>query len=283
MDKLLSVGKQAVKVKVRPGRSDSHHVLLIVNGVGANLELLDPLVEALDERLEVVRFDVPGVGGSPARLFPYRLPSLARLVVRLLDELGYDRVTVMGISWGGTLAQQLAHLSADRVNGLILAATSMGMVMIPGSPKVLLKMAHPKRYISASYMHEVGPTIYGGKLRHRPDRLKKHFSRVRWQGGVGYLHQLLAVMGWTSALWLHKLPQPTLVLAGDDDPIVPVANARLLAWRIPKARLRIIRGGGHMFPLDDLPEVSREISRFILPDSRRMGSQGTSCTEGHCR
>ena len=64
-------------------------------------------------------------------------------------------------------------------------------------------------------------------------------------------------------LWLHRITAPTLVLAGDDDPIVPVANGRLLASRIPDARLHIVRGGGHLFLLEQASEVGAVIAEFV--------------------
>src|SRR5207249_917375 len=75
--------------------------LLLINGIGASLEALEPFVTALNPAVEVIRFDPPGVGGSPLPPGPYRFTGLCRLIARMLTELGYDRVDVLGISWGG--------------------------------------------------------------------------------------------------------------------------------------------------------------------------------------
>jgi pimeloyl-ACP methyl ester carboxylesterase len=80
---------------------------------------------------------------------------------------------------------------------------------------------------------------------------------------VGPFGQLYAVTGWTRLPWLRRLPQPTLVLAGDDDPIVPVINSRILARRIPDARLRIIRGAGHLFLLERSAETAQLVAEFL--------------------
>ncbi|MGI8625948.1 MAG: alpha/beta fold hydrolase, partial [Geodermatophilaceae bacterium] len=77
------------------------------------------------------------------------------------------------------------------------------------------------------------------------------------------LHQLYAIQGWTSLPWLHRLPQRTLVMAGDDDPIVPLLNARILTWRIPDARLHVVRGGGHLFLLDEPESCAEVIAGFL--------------------
>jgi len=82
--------------------------LLLLNGIGANLELLQPFVDSLGPDIGSIRIDVPGAGGSPPPRLPYRIRGLARLMSRALGQLGYDRVDVLGVSWGGALAQQLA-------------------------------------------------------------------------------------------------------------------------------------------------------------------------------
>ena len=73
----------------------------------------------------------------------------------------------------------------------------------------------------------------------------------------------LTRLGWTSLPWLHKLPQPTLVLNGDDDPIVPLINGRILARRIPDARLHVVRGGGHLFLLERPAETADLVTQFL--------------------
>ena len=93
--------------------------------------------------------------------------------------------------------------------------------------------------------------IYGGEARRDPDALL-HGSPARFverPSVRGYLGQMYAIAGWTSLPWLHRLRQPTLVMAGDDDPIVPLLNGRILVRRIPDARLHVVDGGGHLFLL----------------------------------
>src|ERR1700727_1269457 len=96
----IVVDGQPLRVTVRPGTGGGVP-LLLVNGIGASLELLQPFVDQLDPALGVIRFDVPGVGGSPLPARPYRFTGLCRLVGRLLTELGYDQAGVLGLSWGG--------------------------------------------------------------------------------------------------------------------------------------------------------------------------------------
>jgi poly(3-hydroxyalkanoate) depolymerase len=144
------LGDQTVRVGIRPGETE-HPPLLLFNGIGANIELMQPFVEALEGR-ETIVFDVPGVGGSPAPWLPYRPSTLAILSARLLDRLGYDEVDVLGVSWGGALAQQFAFAYAKRCRRLVLAATSPGHLMVPGKLTAMLKMATPRRYKDPDYM-----------------------------------------------------------------------------------------------------------------------------------
>ena len=122
-----------VRVAVRPG-TEPGPPLVLCNGIGASLDLLQPFVDEIDPRIAVVRFDVPGVGGSPMPKVPYNFALLAWLVGRLLDRLGYDRFDVLGISWGGGLAQQLAFQYPRRCRRLVLVSTGTGSLMVPGPP-----------------------------------------------------------------------------------------------------------------------------------------------------
>ena len=254
------LGGQTVRVGIRPGETDGPPLLLF-NGIGANIELMQPFVDALEGHATIV-FDVPGVGGSPAPWLPYRPSSLAILSARLLDRLGYDQVDVLGVSWGGALAQQFAFAHAKRCRRLILAATSPGHLMVPGKLSAMLKMATPRRYKDPDYMRQFASEIYGGALRDAPDHVGAHLRHVRWSSDYGYYLQLFACFGWSSLPWLPFLRQPTLVMVGDDDPLVPVANGHILTRLIPDARLVRI-DDGHLFLLTSAEQSARIVSEFL--------------------
>lgn len=263
----IDLDGHSIRTAVRPGKG-CLTPLLIFNGIGANLELTFPFVDALDPDLEVIAFDVPGVGGSSTPRRPYRFPGLARLAARMLDYLDYGQVSAIGVSWGGALAQQFAHDYPERCKKLVLAATSAGAVMAPGKPRVLWLMASPRRYLQPSHGIRIAPHIYGGAFRRDPDLAASHAAKVRSSGKLGYYWQLFAGMGWTSVHWLHRIRQPTLVLAGDDDPLIPLINMRLLAWRIPNAQLRII-DDGHLFLITRAEAVAPIIMEFLDQERQR--------------
>lgn len=238
--------------------------LLLLNGIGASLELLEPLRRALHD-VETIGVDLPGSGRSATTIFPRSLRAHARLVDELLAVLGYGSVDVLGVSWGGALAQEVALRHPARVRKLVLAATTAGWFCVPGSAAALRVLATPRRYHSPTYFAEVAPTLYGGAARRNPRLLEEqgHLRFVRPPSVRGYLWQLAAIAGWTSVFRLPRLRAPTLVLAADDDPIVPLANARILATRIPNARLHVIHEGGHLFLVTHSEEVAPETERFL--------------------
>lgn len=256
--RLHDVDGQMLRVGVRRGERPA---LLLFNGIGASIELVAPFLDAL-QGPETIIFDVPGVGGSPAPTLPYRPWTLARLTARLLDQLGHAQVDVLGVSWGGALAQQFAFQHASRCRRLILAATSPGHLMVPGKLTVLLKMATPRRYKDPDYMQRIAGDIYGGAFRGSSKRVREHLRHVRWSSDYGYYLQLIAGFGWSSLPWLRLLRQPTLVMAGTDDPIVPMVNARILTQLISDARLVTVEDG-HLFLVTSASTSARVISEFL--------------------
>jgi poly(3-hydroxyalkanoate) depolymerase len=245
--------------KGHPGKTP----LLLFNGVGANLELLEPFVASLDPAITAVTFDVPGVGGSPMPRWPYRFSGVARLGDQLMHKLGYGRaIDVLGISWGGAVAQQFARDYPHRCRRLILAATSPGAIMVPGEIGAIAKLVSPRRYSDPAYLRKVGGDLYGGVYRKDPELLHSHAKHIKPPRGFGYAYQLLAGTAWTSLPWLHRLRQPTLILHGTDDPIVPLTNAKILASLIPQSTLRVI-DDGHLFLVGRAAEVAPIVSRFL--------------------
>jgi poly(3-hydroxyalkanoate) depolymerase len=256
----ILVGDQQLRVAVKRGEA-SRPPLLLFNGIGANWELAKPFLEALTKTTAII-FDVPGVGGSPAPRLPYRPSGVARLGAELAAHLGYREVDVAGVSWGGGIAQQFAHQYPRLCRRLVLAATSPGAIMVPGHPRALLRMATPRRYWDPAHMIKIAPDIYGGAIRKDPSIIHRHAEAMSSATGMGYVYQLLAMAGWSSLPWLRTLAQPTLILMGRDDPLVPVANGHIMARLIPNAHLEVI-DCGHLFFVTRPVETARRIERFL--------------------
>ncbi|MYM63629.1 poly(3-hydroxyalkanoate) depolymerase [Pseudomaricurvus sp. HS19] len=244
----------------------SERPLLLFNGIGANVELLTPLMEAL-EGIECISFDMPGIGLSEVPRMPQRFKGLAKMSAEVLDHFGYGKVDVLGVSWGGAMAQEFAHRYPKRCQNLILAATTAGAIMVPGKPSVFMKLSNPKRYFDKNYLKDIAQHIYGGELRNDPQLMNEYTDRVRApKSPQGYLYQLYAASYWTSIHWLHKLKQQTLILAGTDDPLVPIVNARILHSRIPFSQLIEI-DCGHLLLMTKMKEVAPMITDFLTYSS----------------
>jgi poly(3-hydroxyalkanoate) depolymerase len=262
----------ADRVRLRTAVHGSGRPLLLITGLGASLDLDAPFERELAARgVQTVSFDAPGIGQSTPYTWPRRMPGIARTVERMLDALGYQQVDVLGASLGGVIAQQLAHQAPHRVRRLVLAATGPGLGGIPGSPRALLALATPRRYHQPGHYQRIAARTYGGAARRDPDSPPPALAAESAAGPSlhGYLGQIYAISGWTSLPWLRTLRQQTLVLAGDDDPIVPVANGRILTRCIPHARLHIVRRGGHLFLLDSAAEMAGLVAAFLSSDDRR--------------
>ena len=237
--------------------------LLLVMGLGGSIELWDPFVDAIEGR-ETIVYDAPGTGESDLPRWPLRMSGLAAVAERLIDQLGYKRVDVLGVSLGGAVAQQLAFQAPERVGRLILAATACGLGAVPGNPLALAILLTPYRYYSRRYMNLVAPLLYGGGARRSSVIDQQAVARLHRPPSLrGYYMQMMAIVGWSSLRFLGKIRQPTLVMAGDDDPIVRLTNGRMLARRIPDARLHVVKGGGHLFLLDRAHESAEVIQRFL--------------------
>lgn len=261
----VNIGGRRIRVAVWPGDTTSTP-LLLMNGIGGNIEVLRPFAEQM-HGTEVIAFDVPGAGGSSASILPYRLSGLARLVSRVIVQLGYERVDVLGVSWGGLLAQQFAHSFPQHCRRLILAATSNGAFAVPGNPYAIFMLAQAAQQADPTYLARHAGTIFGGVFRNNPEYALSHVSEMMPPRTLGYLWQLFAATGWTSLHWLFALRQPTLIMAGADDPLVPAINARIMKFLIPDARLAIL-DCGHLFLLTQDELVTPVVRSFLAGELR---------------
>ncbi len=263
----VAVGDQLLRTSIRPARRSRRGAavpaLLLINGIGASLELLEPFVAELDPSIDVIRFDVPGVGGSPLPSRPYRFTGLCALIGQMLTELGYGTVDVLGISWGGGVAQHFAAVQRSRCRRLVLVSTATGALMVPARPSVLATMITPRRYTDRAYLEQHAARLYGGSARSDPAAVTAAMNAHNRVGSPrGYLYQLVAGTGWTSLPFLPLMTQPTLIVSGDDDPIIPLANARLMHRLIPHSTLHVFRGG-HLGLVTEAAQIAPVISEFL--------------------
>ena len=258
---------RVLRIAVREG-NPAWQPLLVCNGFGASLEMLQPFVDALDRQRAIIRFDMPGLGGSPAPVVPYHLAATAPLLGGVLDHLGYQQADVLGISWGGGLAQQFALRCPARVRRLVLVATAPGALMVPGYPRILLRIFTPRRRRGPGYAARIAGELFGGSAREDPWPARDLLHAVTRPGPAwGSFYQLISLAGWTSLPRLPRLRRPALILAGDDDPIIPLANARIMHRLMPRSELHIYHGG-HLDLVLQAEPMAAAVETFLTARNR---------------
>jgi poly(3-hydroxyoctanoate) depolymerase len=238
--------------------------LLLITGLGGNTDMWTPFAAQFPDR-RIIRFDVPGTGQSSIPMAPIPVKGMAQLAVAVLEHLAEPCADVIGFSYGGAVAQQLAFDHPDRVCRLVLAATNCGVGAVPGSYGAMASLVTPMRYYSPTYFDRTAHASYGG-MTGRDLSVRRRMLAERHRhppSAYGYTMQLMGTMGWSSLPFLSRIPHDTLVISGDDDPLIPVVNAEMLARRIPRARLEIVKRSGHLFLWDEAKRLSVRVSRFL--------------------
>nr|WP_296064489.1 alpha/beta hydrolase [uncultured Actinoplanes sp.] len=230
--------------------------LLLVNGIWGELASWRRALPWLTA-FRTIAFDAPGIGDTEMPPYPMSLPGLARFCLGVLDAVGVRRAHVLGVSFGGLVAQQVATLAPPRVDRLVLVSTTSGLVHLPGEPAALMQLLHPLP------PHRAGAAAgrtFGGRIRREPALLQR-LQLAAPRTAEAYWHRLSGLTGWWGTPW--SIRQPTLVLTGDDDPIVPAGNSRILASMIPRSRLEVVADGGHLMLFDSPAEVLPRVTGFL--------------------
>ena len=233
----------------RRGRGEP---LLLVTGFAISAAVFEPVLDAYAARWDCITYDNRGAGRSPAPLRPTSMPELAADAAALLDRLGLESAHVYGVSMGGMIAQELAIRFPERVRGLVLGATT------PGGPRAVRPTLGELRSLAGALRADRAAHLFSPAFRaEHPEevrRLLALFVRHR-PSPQGLLSQGLATVYHDTVSRLAGIEAPTLVLHGDQDAMAPLANARLLAERIPDAELALLPGAGHAYALEQ-PERS---------------------------
>jgi len=252
-----------VHVSVRPAAGDATPLLLLM-GVGGNTEMWHPLRDLLGATRTTIAFDVPGAGRSDTPPVPLPMPVIGWMAARVLDHAGVERADVLGVSWGGLLAQQVALAHRPRVRRVVLANTHFGMASVPATPRALRTLLSTRRFHDVDAFGEALAS-FGGDVDAGNEALRTHIAARLAHPPTrrGYVFQMLTICAWSSLLVLPTLRQPTLLLAGGDDPAVPAVNAKIMAKLMPDAELHVVRGGGHLMLFERAAEMASVIDRFL--------------------
>lgn len=260
---LVTFGEATVFVRT----VGSGEPLLLINGLGAHTAMWSALEHNLRGR-RIVEFDLPGAGQSPVPPKPVTIRQLAALSVEVMDHFAMDCPDVLGYSMGGMVAQQLAATHPTRVRRLVLAATTPGVGAVQVDLRAMLNILTPARYLSPRlYAHTIGSMV-GGRARHDAEWVSEQAQvrlvhRPSWRG---YMRQMRSMSGWSALPILRDISQPTLVIAGSDDPLAPPTNSKMIAHLIPNSRLLVLPDEGHLLMTDERSSAHAAVREFLTAD-----------------
>jgi 3-oxoadipate enol-lactonase len=242
--------------------------LLLIMGLGLSSRAWETLPLRLSERFRVLVFDNRGTGRSGRRGWMYRMRDLADDAVTVLDAAQVPRADVFGISMGGMIAQELAIRHPDRVRRLALGATFASWLR---GHKPSLRTALDL-FLVVLQRQRVPAERLGRLLVSREFHAANPTRALEWvvRSGQAELRsaaaQVAAILGHATLHRLERIRAPTLVITGDQDRLVPPRNSEVLAAVIPDARLLVLRGAGHVFPLEREDETVRALlEHFLTP------------------
>ena len=228
--------------------------LLCISGTGGDLRQQPRLDSPLAASFEVLAYDQRGLGQSSVPAWPYAMADFADDAVALLDAVAWDDCLVLGVSFGGMVAQEVAIRHPERVRRLVLACTSAGGSGGASYPlQTLVDLSPEKR--SAVRMELIDTRWDETWQRANPAMVKLLGERMglKGEGGApapGLTNQLAARAEHDTADRLGSITCPTLVCGGRFDGIAPPANSEFLAHGIPGGRLEMF-DGGHGFFIQD--------------------------------
>jgi 3-oxoadipate enol-lactonase len=244
-------------------RSVGEPVLLIM-GLGYPSDMWWRTRPVLDGHYRTIVLDNRGSGRSDVPPGPYPIPQMAADAVTVLDAAGVEGAHVFGISMGGMIAQELALEFPQRVRSLMLGCTAAGgKTAIRAEPEVTELLMNRGAMTPEQSALAAIPYVYDRNTAR--DRIEEDLAiRRGWfPKPEGYVAQLQGILGWESYSRLPQLNVRTLVIHGETDRLVPLANGELIAGRIPGAKLVRLPHASHIFPTDQTAAANGAILEFL--------------------
>ncbi len=248
-------------------------VLVLGNSLGTSAEVWDGQRHALEQHFRLLRYDLPGHGGSAARPGPYTITELGGRVLALLDALRIERAGYCGISLGGMIGMWLAAHAPARIAALGLVCTS---AYLPPAAGWRDRAARVRSAGMASVSRQVVSRWFTPAYAASDPAVIEAFAagleRVDPEGYAGCCE---AIADMDQRDELRAITAPTLVIAGADDPATPPEHGALIAGRIPGARLEVIPAASHLAAVS-APDL---VTGALLPHLR-AATEGSAAWPG---
>jgi 3-oxoadipate enol-lactonase len=250
---------------------DAGALVLLIPGLGATRVVFDPLVRHLIARgLRPAVMDNRGVGASGRSPGPYSMTQLGADAAAVIAALGVGRAHVLGASMGGMIAQHLALDHPARVDRLVLACTGPGRShAVKADPENTAKLLGRGARNPADAYRMACQVLYDPVFAAaHPDFIEGQIRDRARHPVPAAVFQAQRAASWEHDSW-ERLPQisaPTLVIHGTNDLVMPVGNGRILAERIPGARLVEMEGAGHLLFHEEPEQFADAVANFLLAD-----------------
>jgi pimeloyl-ACP methyl ester carboxylesterase len=243
--------------------------LLLIMGLSYPSYMWHRSRPALAARYRTIAFDNRGVGQSDVPPGPYSMELMASDAAAALDAAGVERAHLFGVSMGGMIAQEFALQYPARVQSLILGCTASGgphaVRAEPAALEVLMRQGMSPDEAAIA----IRPFIYAPAT---PQKLIDEDMAIRkkwYPTAEGRLAQWLGILSWEAYNRLSQITAPTLVIHGDSDRLVPPENGKLIAARIPGAKLVMLPGASHIFSTDQPVAAEQAVLKFLSAQSDR--------------
>ena len=241
--------------------------VVLIPGFAAGAWIWFKHVAPLATKFRIVTFDPRGIGQSSYESQPLTMRLLADDTAALLHGLGIEQAHILGVSFGGFVAQEFALAYPEATRTLSLCCTSFGGPNhVAPSMETLTAVLSTNGFNTEDRIRRnLLPAFSPDFARNHPDEIEE-VIKLRLANPVvaeAYRSQLKAGLGFDAEFRVAAIKVPTLVLSGDADAIVPVQNSRNLAQQIPGARLRLIEGGSHLFFIERPDEFNRIVVEFL--------------------
>jgi pimeloyl-ACP methyl ester carboxylesterase len=255
--------------------------VLLIMGLGYSSAMWHRTRPVLSEHFCTIAFDNRGVGQSDVPPGPFSIATMASDAAAVLDAAGITRAHVFGVSMGGMIAQEFALQYPDRTHSLILGCTAAGGPTAVRAESKVVDVLMARGMTLEQARKAVLPYIYDASTPREKIEEDIAVRRPWLPTPAGYMAQLHAIVAWEAYSRIAQISAPTLVIHGKSDQLVPPANGRLIAERIPGAKLVLLDHASHLFLTDQSQAALKEILEFLSSHvDKDLGDNDLAKTQG---